>query len=52
MDERKKQLKAQWRTEQRKKAREAMPLPVAELKVMFDFLDTGPGIHGCDPTPG
>ena len=39
MDARKKQLRKQWRDQQRKAARAALPLPFPELKAMFDMLD-------------
>ena len=44
----KKQLKTQWRDQQRKMARAALPLPVAELKAMFDMLDVEFSQEGCD----
>ncbi len=46
----KKQLKAQWRNQQRKAALAALPLPVAELKAMFDMLDVDLPQKGCDHT--
>jgi len=44
----KKQLKAQWRDQQRRAALAALPLPVAELKAMFDMLDTELPRKGCN----
>jgi hypothetical protein len=35
----KKQLKAQWRDQEREAALAALPLPITELKAMFDMLD-------------
>jgi hypothetical protein len=48
MDAHKKNLKAQWRDQQRKAALAALPLPVAELKAMFDMLDAELPAQGCD----
>jgi hypothetical protein len=45
---RKKQLKTQWRDEQRTTAFAALPLPVRELKAMFDMLDVELPRKGCD----
>jgi hypothetical protein len=50
MDARKKQLKKQWREQQRMLALAALPLPVAELKAMFDMLDVELPKNGCDRT--
>jgi hypothetical protein len=47
---RKKQLKAQWRDQQRMAAIAALPLPVNDLKVMFDMLDVEIPQKGCDHT--
>ena len=44
----KKQLQAQWRDQQREAALAALPLPVAELKAMFDMLDVALPQKGCD----
>jgi Protein of unknown function (DUF2695) len=49
-DAKKKQLKAQWRDQQRKAAFAALPLPVAQLKAMLDMLDTELPREGCDHT--
>ena len=46
----KKQLKAQWRDQQRKAALAALPLPVVELKAMFDMLDVELDQKDCDHT--
>jgi hypothetical protein len=48
--ERKKELKERWRNEQRKAALAALPLPVSELKAMFDMLDVEFPRQGCDHT--
>jgi len=45
---RKKQLKDQWREQQRRAALTALPLPVPELKAMFDMLDAELPRKGCD----
>jgi hypothetical protein len=50
MNEAQKQLKAQWREQQRKAALAALPLPVPELKAMFDMLDSEFPRQGCDHT--
>jgi hypothetical protein len=50
MDDHKKQLKAQWRDQQRKAALAALPLPVPELKAMFDMLNAELPRAGCDHT--
>jgi len=44
----KKRLKAQWRDQQRKAAFAALPLPVGELKAMFDMLNIELPRKGCD----
>jgi hypothetical protein len=44
----KKLLKTQWRDQERKAAMAAFPLPVAELKAMFDMLDAELPRKGCD----
>jgi hypothetical protein len=44
----KKQLKTQWRSQQRQAARAALPLPVAELKALFGVLGAELPQHGCD----
>lgn len=46
----KKQLKAQWRDRQRQAARAALPLPIGDLKAMFDMLDVEVPKKGCDHT--
>ena len=46
----KKQLKARWRQQQREAELAALPLPPAELKAMFDMLDTELPRKGCDHT--
>ncbi len=45
---RKKSLKTQWRQQQREAALAALPLPVSELKAMFDMLDVELPLKGCD----
>ena len=50
MDESQKRLKAQRRDQQRKAALAALPLPVSELKAMFDMLDVEFPRQGCDHT--
>ena len=52
MDSEKKRLKQQWRDQQRKAALSAFPLPVAELKAMFDMLDVELPLQGCDHSRG
>ncbi len=47
---RKKNLKTQWRDQQRKAALAALPLELAELKAMFDMLDVEIPQKGCDHT--
>jgi Protein of unknown function (DUF2695) len=47
--QRKQQL-AQWRDQQRKAALAALPLPPAELRSLFDSLDSGLPSAGCDHT--
>ena len=42
MNKAQKQLKAQWRDQQRKATLAALPLPVPELKAMFDMLERQP----------
>jgi hypothetical protein len=39
VDERKKQLKTEWREQQRRQALAALPLAVDELEALFDFLE-------------
>jgi hypothetical protein len=46
----KKQLKTKWRESNRMAAFKALPLPVAELKAMFDMLDVALPQSGCDRT--
>src|SRR5215469_9884798 len=46
----KKQLKSEWRAQQRRSALAALPLPVEELKAMFDMLDVELPQKGCDHT--
>jgi hypothetical protein len=48
VDDRKKQLKTEWRDQQRRAALAALPLPIDELKAMFDMLDVELPLHGCD----
>ncbi len=50
MNEAQKRLKAQWRDQQRKVALAGLPLPVAELKAMFDMLNVEVPRQGCDHT--
>src|SRR5947208_5719795 len=50
MNEAQKRMKAQWRDRQRKAALAALPLPVPELKAMFDMLDAEFSRQGCDHT--
>jgi prepilin-type N-terminal cleavage/methylation domain-containing protein/prepilin-type processing-associated H-X9-DG protein len=51
MDEaQKKELKTQWRDQQRKAAHAALPLPVPDLKAMFDLLDVELSKKGGDHT--
>ena len=50
MNEAQKRMKAQWRDQQRKAALAALPLPVPELKAMFDMLDVEFPRRGCDHT--
>jgi hypothetical protein len=50
MNEAQKRLKTQCRDQQRKAALAALPLPGAELKAMFDMLDTELPRRGCDHT--
>lgn len=50
MDAHNKQLKTQWRDQQRKHALAALPLPVQDLKAMFDMLDAELPSKGCDHT--
>jgi hypothetical protein len=45
---RKKQLKDQWRNQQRQAARSAFPLSADELRAMFDMLDVQLPREGCD----
>jgi len=46
----KKQLKTQWRDQQRKSALAALPLTVGEFKAMFDMLDVELPQKSCDHT--
>lgn len=48
MDAHNKQLKQQWRDQQRKAALAALPLPVLELRAMFDILNAELPRKGCD----
>jgi hypothetical protein len=50
MNKAQKQLKAQWRDQQRRAALAALPLPVPELKAMFDMLDVEFPRQRCDHT--
>jgi|ERR1043166_4252025 hypothetical protein len=50
MNEAQKRMKMQWRDQQRKTALAALPLPVTELKAMFDMLSVEFPRHGCDHT--
>ena len=50
MNEAQKRLKTQWRDQQRKAALAALPLPVSELKTMFNMLDVEFPRQGCDRT--
>ena len=50
-NQRKAQLK-DWKTQQRASARAKLPLDNAQMKSMFDMLDTELPIHGCDHTFG
>jgi hypothetical protein len=43
-------MKAHWRDQQRKAALAALPLPVPELKAMFDMLEVEFPRQGCDHT--
>jgi hypothetical protein len=45
-----KRLKTLWSEQQRKTAFAALPLPLSELKVMFDMLDIELPERGCDHT--
>jgi hypothetical protein len=44
----KKQMRRQWREQQRALARDAFPIAPAELKSLFDFLDAELPRRGCD----
>jgi hypothetical protein len=48
MNESQKRMKTRWRHEQRKAALAALPLPVTELKAMFDMLNAEFPKRGCD----
>jgi hypothetical protein len=49
MDKRRKKQKLdEWRAQQRANARAKLPLPPAELKLMFDMLDVEFPRQGCD----
>jgi hypothetical protein len=50
MSEVQKRLKAQWRDQQRKAALAALPLPIPEMRAMFDMLDAEFPRQGCDHT--
>lgn len=50
MNEGQKRMKAVWRDQQRKSALAALPLPVPELKAMFDMLDVEFPRQGCNHT--
>jgi hypothetical protein len=50
MNEGQKRMKAEWRDQQRKAALAGLPLPVSELKAMFDMLDVEIPRQGCDHT--
>ena len=41
-------MKRQWRDQQRRVAFAALPVPVAELKAMFDMFDVELPRKGCD----
>jgi hypothetical protein len=45
-----KKMKAKWRDRQQKAALAALPLPVPELRAMFDMLDAEFQRQGCDHT--
>ena len=47
-DAHKKQLKTQWRDQQRQATLAALPLPVPEMKAMFDMLDAELPREGCN----
>lgn len=49
-DARKKQLKSEWRDQQRRDALAALPLPVVEFEALFDMLDTELSTQSCDHT--
>ncbi len=49
-DARKKQLKTEWRHQQRRDALAALPLPVVELEALFDMLDAELPKESCDHT--
>jgi hypothetical protein len=46
----KKQMRQNWREQQRAQARSRFPLPPSELKAMFDMLDVELPQKGCDHT--
>lgn len=49
MDKREKKRRPKARAqEQRREAREALPLPTDQLKALFDILDAALPEHGCD----
>jgi hypothetical protein len=50
MNKGQKRIKAQWRDQERKAVLAALPLPVPELKAMFDMLDVEFPRQGCDHT--
>lgn len=50
MNEAQKRQKAQWRDQQRKAVLDALPLPVPELRAMFDMLDVEFPRQACDHT--
>ncbi len=50
MNEAQKRMKAQWRDQQRTDALAALPLPIPELKAMFNMLDVEFPRQSCDHT--
>jgi hypothetical protein len=44
----KKQMRQQWRNQQRAAARDNSPLPATELRSLFSFLDVELPRQGCD----
>jgi hypothetical protein len=47
-ERRKKDMKTEWRHQQRAAALAALPLPLDELEAMFDMLDVELTRQGCD----